>query len=78
MLHVMNARCVARDLHTRLRPGHWNVRVGDSSRRSEEIVKLSNLRDSSMRLTSIRIIIVIIITIIIIIIIIISATDYYY
>ena len=37
MLHVISARCAARDL--RLRPGQLCVRVGDSSRRSEEIVK---------------------------------------
>ena len=37
-LHVISARCVARDLHT-IAPGHLSVRVGDSSRRCEEIVK---------------------------------------
>ena len=48
MLPVMSARCVARDLHT-VAPGHLSVRVGDSSRRSEEIVKNLELR-LSMRL----------------------------
>ena len=38
ILHVMSARCVARDLHT-VAPGHLNVCVGDRSRHSEEIVK---------------------------------------
>ena len=32
-LHVLHMMC------TRLRPGHLSVRVGDGSRRSEEIVK---------------------------------------
>ena len=38
MLHVIGARCVARDFHM-IVPGHLSVRVGDSSWRSEEIVK---------------------------------------
>ena len=38
MLHVISARCVARDLHT-IAPGPLGVRVGDSSQLSEEIVK---------------------------------------
>ena len=36
MLHVISTRCVARDLRT---IGHLCGRVGDSSWRSEEIVK---------------------------------------
>ena len=40
MLHVMSVLCVARDLHT-VAPGPLERRVGDSSRRNEEIVKKS-------------------------------------
>ena len=43
MLHVVSARCAARDLHA-VAPGLLNVCVGDSSRRSEEIVKNLELR----------------------------------
>ena len=43
MLHVMSARCVARDWHT-IAPEPLSVRVGDSSRRSEETVKNLELR----------------------------------
>ena len=35
---MISALCVARDLQT-IAPIHLSVRVGDSSRRSEEIVK---------------------------------------
>ena len=42
MLHLMSARCVARDLHSAV-PGHLSVRVGDSSLRSEEIVQKSRI-----------------------------------
>ena len=39
MMHVMSARCVARDLHT-IAPGPLErATVGDGSRRNEEIVK---------------------------------------
>ena len=47
MLHVISARCIARDLHTVAHvcaQGHLSVRVGDGSRRSEEIVKNLKLR----------------------------------
>ena len=40
MLHVISTWCVARGLHT-IAPGHLSIRVGDGSRRSEEIVKKS-------------------------------------
>ena len=39
-LHVIGARCDARDFRT-IVPGHLSVRVGDSSRRSAETVKKS-------------------------------------
>ena len=43
MLLVMSARCVARDVYTIApSPGHLSVRVGDISRRNEEIVKILN------------------------------------
>ena len=38
---MISVRCAARDLHT-IAPGHLSVRIGDSSRRSEEIVEISN------------------------------------
>ena len=37
MLHVMNARCVARYLHTIESPDHLSIRVGGSSWRREEM-----------------------------------------
>ena len=40
MLHVISVRCFARDLHT----GRLSIHFGDSSRRSEEIVKNLELR----------------------------------
>ena len=43
---MMSARSVARDLHM-VAPGRLSARVGESSRRSEEIVKISNC--ASMR-----------------------------
>ena len=41
MLHMINTRCVARDLHT-IAPSHLGVCVGGSSQRSEGIVKTWN------------------------------------
>ena len=52
---------------TRLRPGHLSLRVGDSSRRSEETVKKSQIAPFVIIIIVIIIIIIIIITIIIII-----------
>ena len=45
MLHVISARCVAHDC-TRLRLGHLSMRVGDSLRRCEEIVKKKKKKKS--------------------------------
>ena len=42
MLHVISAQCVARDLHA-IVPGRLSVRLGDSSRCSEEIAKKSQI-----------------------------------
>ena len=42
MLHMISTCCAARDLHT-IAPGPLERSVGDSSQRSEEIVKKSQI-----------------------------------
>ena len=49
MLHVISYRCVA-VIYILLRPGHLRVRVGDSPRLSEEILKKIIELRVSMRL----------------------------
>ena len=58
MLHVISAGCVARDLHT-IAPGPL-VRVGDGSRRREEIVKKSRIAPFNAIIIIIIIIIIIV------------------
>ena len=56
----------------RLRPGHLSVRVGDSSRRCEEIVKKSRIAPlNAINIIIIIVVVVVVVAIIIIIIIVI-------